>query len=50
MHSVYCITEIFGKDPQLVLKAYDSGFSFQVFFNAVRDANPDMALAGIGFW
>ena len=45
-----CITEIFTKEPYLVIKAYESGFDFQIFINAVKDANPEMALAGIEFW
>lgn len=41
---------IFSKQPYLVIKAYDTGFDFQVFIDAVRDADPEMALAGIDFW
>lgn len=33
-----------------MIKAYESGFDFQIFVNAVKDADPDMALAGIEFW
>jgi len=47
---VHCITEIFTKEPYLVIKAYESGFDFQIFVNAVKDADPEMALAGIDFW
>jgi len=44
------MTEIFTKEPYLVIKAYDSGFNFEILINAVKDANPEMALAGIEFW
>jgi hypothetical protein len=47
---IHCMTEIFTKEPYLVIKAYESGFEFQIFINAVRDADPEMALAGIEFW
>lgn len=33
-----------------MIKAYESGFDFQIFINAVKDADPEMALAGIEFW
>ena len=33
-----------------MLKAYESGFDFQVFIEAVRDRDPEIALAGIEFW
>lgn len=48
--AIQSITEIFSKDPYLVIKAYEMGFDFNIFFNAVRDADPEMALAGIEFW
>jgi hypothetical protein len=41
---------VFAKEPYLVIKAYESGFDFQLFINAVRDSDPEMALAGIEFW
>lgn len=50
LHAVYCITDIFAKEPYLIIKAYESGFDFQIFINAVKDADPEMALAGIEFW
>eukprot|EP00347_Sterkiella_histriomuscorum_P015989 403354925 len=50
LSGVLCITEIFTKEPYLVIKAYESGFDFQLFFNAVKSADPEMALAGIEFW
>ena len=42
--------EIFYKEPQLVVKAYEDGYDFEEFVDAIRDADPDMALAGIEFW
>jgi hypothetical protein len=34
----------------LVIKAYDCGFDFQILIDAVKDGDPEMALAGIDFW
>jgi hypothetical protein len=50
LESIRCLRVIFAKMPYLVIKAYDSGFDFQVFFDAVKDADPEMALTGIDFW
>lgn len=50
LNSIHCITEIFAKDPFMVIKSYETGFNFNIFFNAVKDADPEMALAGIEFW
>lgn len=50
LNAIYCITEVFTKEPYLVIKAYESGFDFQLLVNAVKDADPEMALAGIEFW
>ena len=48
--AISCITEVFSKDPYLVIKAYESGFDFQFLVLAVKNADPEMALAGIEFW
>lgn len=42
--------EIFAKEPYLVIKAYESGFDFGFIVDAVRNADPEIALAGIDFW
>lgn len=47
---IKCITEIFVKEPYLVIKAYECGFDFDILINAVKNADPEMALAGIEFW
>ena len=48
--SIGCIALIFQKEPYLVIKAYETGFDFDIFINAVKDGDPEMALAGIDFW
>ena len=47
---INCISAIFTKEPFLVIKAYESGFDFQLVMNAVKDGDPEMALAGLDFW
>jgi len=44
------MTEIFDKEPYLVVKAIESGTSFSDIIDCLRDANPEMALAAIDFW
>jgi len=44
------LSELFEKEPYLVIRAYETGLDFSVLINAVRDADPEMALAGIEFW
>lgn len=34
----------------MVVKAYEDGYDFEEFVDAIRDADPDLALAGIEFW
>ena len=48
--AISCITEVFTKDPYLVIKAYENGFDFQFLVHSVKNADPEMALAGIEFW
>jgi hypothetical protein len=37
--------------PHLIFQAYEQGiFDFQFLMEAVRDADPELALAGIDFW
>lgn len=43
-------SEIFTREPYLVIKAYEDGYNFTDFINAVKDVDPEMALAGIEFW
>lgn len=50
IYCINCIREIFYKEPYLVIKAYESGFDFQVLIDSVKNADPEMALAGIDFW
>jgi hypothetical protein len=50
LHCIKSTTEIFTKEPFLVLKAYESGYNFEEFVIAIRDADPELALAGIEFW
>jgi hypothetical protein len=50
LEAIKCLRIIFTKEPLLVLKAYETGFDFQVFIEAVRDGDPEIALAGIEFW
>lgn len=33
-----------------MVKAYEDNYDFEDFVEAIRDADPDMALAGIEFW
>lgn len=33
-----------------MIKAYEDGYNFTDFINAVKDADPEMALTGIDFW
>lgn len=44
------MSAIFQRDPFLVIKAYESGIDFQIFIESVKDADPEIALAGIEFW
>ena len=48
--AIRCITEVFTKEPYLVIKSYENGFDFHFLVQAVKDADPEMALAGIEFW
>jgi hypothetical protein len=53
MIKLQCIqstSEIFVKEPFLVLKVYESGYNFEEFISAIKDGDPEMALAGIEFW
>lgn len=47
---ITCLNEIFEKEPFLVVQAYESKFDFEILINAVKNANPEMALASIEFW
>ena len=47
---IQAASEIFYKEPNLVIKAYEDGYDFEEFVEAIRDADPEMALAGIEFW
>lgn len=42
--------EIFTLEPYLVIKAYESGFNFSLIIDAVKNSDPEMAVAGIDFW
>lgn len=50
LECILAVTDIFTKDPSLVIKAYNSGFNFDELIEAVKDADPEMALASIEFW
>ena len=41
---------IFEKESDLVVKAYDNGYDFGELINAVKDADPEIVLAGIELW
>jgi len=48
---VQCLSSLFVKAPHLIFQAYELGtFDFQFLMEAVRDADPELALAGIDFW
>ena len=50
LECINCVREIFFKEPYLVIKAYESGFDFQILVDAVKNGDPEMAQAGIDFW
>lgn len=50
LQCIICVREIFYKEPYLVIKAYESGFDFQILIDSVKNGDPEMALAGIDFW
>lgn len=33
-----------------MVEAYEDGYDFEEFVEAIKDADPEMALAGIEFW
>lgn len=50
MECIRSITEIFAKEPYLVMRAYESGYDFNELIMAVKDCDPEMAHSGIEFW
>ena len=50
INCIYCISEVFKKDPYLVIKAYEGGFDFQIMIDSIKNGDPEMALASIDFW
>lgn len=47
---IKCFTQIFDKEPFLVIKSSESGLEFLEIIESIKDANPEMALAAIEFW
>lgn len=47
---IKCMIQLFRKEPFIILNAYENAFDFSDIIDAVKNPNPDVAIAGMDFW
>lgn len=50
LEAIRTLSLIFSRDPLSVVRAHENRCDFAPFIAAVRDADPELALAAIQFW